>query len=505
MQFALHRVFRAACLAVSLLALAAVAQAQTAPAITTQPAGKTANLGTSVTFTVAASGTTPTYQWQFNGSNLSGATSASLTIASVTAAQAGGYAVVVSNSVSSVTSNTATLLVYAPYVLRTVAGQVGVNGAANGTNGGASFFHPEGLVSDASGNIYIADTANSVIRRMTPAGVVTTWAGQAGVTGSADGIGTAAQFNFPSGIAIDGAGNLYVADTFNSTIRKILPNGTVSTLAGLAPTAANPSPTNQGSTNGTGAAARFQTPRGVAVDGAGNIYVADTQNNMIRKVTAAGVVTTVAGSTTSAYLDATGTNARFSYPWGIASDSSGNLWVADTSNTVIRAITTSGVVTTLAGLAGNAGSVGGTGNVARFNQPTGIALDNQGNLFVADEGNSTVREITPSGAVVTVAGLAGNTGFVDGSGTSARLYNAVAVAPDPNGNLYVADTVNSTIRVGSAQPPSDVVPAITTQPASQTANAGATVTFTVVATGTPAPPISGRKMASTCPAPPAPP
>jgi len=471
----------------SLLAAGAVAEAQTAPAITTQPAGKTANIGTSVTFTVVATGTTPAYQWQFNGSSLSGATNASLTIASVTAAQAGGYAVVVSNSAGSVTSNTVTLLVYAPDVLRTVAGQVGVNGATNGTGGGASFYHPEGLVSDTSGNIYIADTANSVIRRMTPAGVVTTLAGQAGVTGSADGIGTAAQFNFPSGIAIDGAGNLYVADTFNSTIRKILPNGTVSTLAGLAPTSANPSPTNEGSGNGTGAAARFQTPRALAVDGAGNIYVADTQNNMIRKVTPAGVVTTVAGTTTSAYLDATGTNARFSYPWGIASDSSGNLWVADTSNNVIRAITTSGVVTTLAGLAGNAGSVGGTGNVARFNQPTGIALDNQGNLFVADQANSTIREITPSGAVVTVAGLAGNTGFADGSGTNARLYNAVAVAPDSNGNIYVADTVNSTIRIGSAQPASDVVPTITTQPASQTANAGSTVTFTVVASGTPAP------------------
>jgi sugar lactone lactonase YvrE len=472
---------------VTWVAAAGMARAQTAPAITTQPSSRTVNVGAAATFAVVASGTAPAYQWQFNGTAIPGATSASYPIASVAAGQAGGYAVVVSNSAGSVTSNTASLLVYSPDVIRTVAGQVQVPGSADGSGAGASFQSPQGLVSDPSGNIYIADTANHVIRRLSPAGAVTTVAGQAGVPGSADGQGGAASFYVPTGIAIDASGNLYVADTFNSTIRKILPNGTVSTLAGLAPTSSNPSPTNEGSANGTGTAARFNNPRGVAVDGAGNVYVADTGNNLIRKVTPAGVVTTVAGSTTAGYLDGTTTNARFSSPFGIASDANGNLWVADTSNQVIRAITSAGVVTTLAGLANNGTDSGGTGSVARFNQPTGIALDYQGNLFVSEELSSTIREIYPGGVVVTVAGQAGSLGSADGSGANARFFNPVAVAPDYSGNLYIADSDNDTIRVGSAQPATDVSPAISTQPAAQTASSGSTVTFSVVATGSPTP------------------
>ena len=212
---------------------------------------------------------------------------------------------------------------------------------------------------DAAGNVYVADTGNDTIRKITPAGVVTTLAGTAGQAGSADGTGTAARFNEPDGVAVDAAGNVYVADTNNDTIRKITPAGVVTTLAGTAGQA--------GSADGTGAAAQFNAPEGVAVDGAGNVYVADTGNDTIRKITPAGVVTTLAGTAGQVgSADGTGSAARFNDPDGVAVDGAGNVYVADTINDTIREITPAGVVTTLAGSPGQYGSADGTGAAAQF-------------------------------------------------------------------------------------------------------------------------------------------
>jgi sugar lactone lactonase YvrE len=265
-------------------------------------------------------------------------------------------------------------------VVTTLAGMPGIlgEGSADGTGAAAQFFEPTGVAVDpTTGNVYVADLDNDTIRMITPGGVVTTLAGSPGQAGSADGTGAAAQFNGPSDVAVDAAGNVYVADTFNDTIRKITPAGVVTTLAG--------SPGQVGSTDGTGAAARFDKPIGVAVDAAGNVYVADTYNDTIRMITPAGVVTTLVGSPGQAgSADGTGPAARFDFPSGVAVDAAGNVYVGDTYNYTIRMITPGGVVTTLAGAAGHAGSTDGTGAAAQFFEPTGVAVDAAGNVYVAD-------------------------------------------------------------------------------------------------------------------------
>ncbi len=319
------------------------------------------------------------------------------------------------------------------------AGNPGGRGNLNGTGASASFNLPGGVAADNAGNIYVADSSNSVIRKITPAGVVTTLAGAAGVRGSNDGTGAAARFNFPNDVATDSAGNIYVADTANHVIRKITPSGVVTTLAG--------SPGVIGSANGTGAAARFFSPNGIATDSAGNVYVADTSNSMIRIVSPAGVVGTLAGSPgVLGSADATGASASFYYPDGIATDSTGNVYVADTVNGTIRMITSGGVVTTLAGTAGVTGSTDATGAAASFNKPSDIATDSAGNIYVADTINSTVRKITSGGVVTTLAGSAGVTGSTDGNGTAARFNKPYGIATNSAGNVYVADTFSGAIR-----------------------------------------------------------
>jgi sugar lactone lactonase YvrE len=330
-------------------------------------------------------------------------------------------------------------------VVTTLAGQPGSSGSADGTGTNAQFNGPFGVAVDSVGNLYVADDDNNTIRKVTPDGVVTTLAGLAGSSGSADGTGTNAQFNFPDGVAVDSAGNVYVADWGNSTIRKVTPGGVVTTLAGLAGI--------PGSADGTGSAARFGSanggPRGVAVDSAGNVYVADTQNFTIRKVTSGGVVTTLAGLAGSwGSADGTGSAAQFADPSGVAVDSAGNVYVADTDNNTIRKVTPGGVVTTLAGLAGNVGigSADGTGSAARFWWPEGVAVDSAGNVYMADTHNDTIRKVTPDGVVTTLAGLAGNLGSADGTGTNAQFNGPDGVAVDSAGNVNVADIGNDTIR-----------------------------------------------------------
>jgi len=253
-----------------------------------------------------------------------------------------------------------------------------------------------------------------------------------------------------------------VADTLNNTLRKVSAAGAVSTLAGQAGAS--------GSANGTGTAAQFFGPQGLAIDGSSNLYLADTNNHTIRKVVpSTGVVTTVAGlAGNSGGADGPGSLARFNYPSGVAVDRAGDLYVADTDNFTIRTISSSGQVSTLAGLAGNSGGADGTGGIARFNSPSDLAVDSSGNIYVADTDNFTIRKVVSStGVVSTLAGLAGSSGSADGFGTTVRFFHPAGIAVDSSSNLYVADTDNHTVRLGLLA----TAPAIQTQPQSQTVTA----------------------------------
>jgi hypothetical protein len=327
-----------------------------------------------------------------------------------------------------------------PYTFTTLAGRSAM-GSNDGAGTNARFTQPMGVAADGAGNVYVADTLNSTIRKITPAGAVTTLAGTAGKNGSDDGTGSAAQFDNPYGVAVDNAGNVYVADSWNNTIRKITAAGIVTTLAGTAG--------SSGSSDGIGSAAKFDFPTGVAADSLGNIYVVDGDNSTIRKITAAGVVTTLAGAAgSSGSNDGTGSAAQFSFVFstGITVDSAGNVYVADTQNNTIRKITAGGVVTTLAGTAGKAGSEDGPGSAAQFNDPTGVAVDSAGNVYVADAWNDTIRKITPDGVVTTLAGSSAKIGSIDGPGSAASFYMPNSVAVDRAGNVYVADMGNEAIR-----------------------------------------------------------
>jgi hypothetical protein len=303
------------------------------------------------------------------------------------------YTVTASNATAKVTTSVI-ITVHDAMTLTLVAGNITASGSANGTGPAASFAAPAGVAADTAGNIYVADATNSTLRKITPAGVVSTLAGTPGTTGTADGTGPAASFGESRGVAVDGAGNVYVTDEEYNIIRKVTSAGVVTTLAGTPETAG-------GSADGTGPAASFSAPTGVAVDGAGNVYVADIQNCTIRKITPAGVVTTLAGAAGElGFTDGTGPAARFQYPRGLAVDGAGNIYVADMGNNAIRMVTPDGVVTTLAG--GRQGSADGTGSAASFNGPHAVVVDGAGNIYVADTYNNSIRMITPGGVVSTV-------------------------------------------------------------------------------------------------------
>jgi len=276
-----------------------------------------------------------------------------------------------------------------------VAGSGGLD-SIDGIGTAAGFNRPIGITVDTSGNLYVADSGNNRIRKITPEGVVTTFAGS-GVRGSSDGKGNEATFNRPMGIAVDRSGNVYVADTFNDLIRKITPDGIVTTLAGTI---------NKGSNDGKGVAASFNGPSGLAVDISGSIYVADTYNNLIRKITPDAIVTTLAGSGNQAYMDGIGIASSFFYPNSIVVDTSGNVYVADTQNHFIRKITPAGVVTTLAG-SGDRMNINSTGTMNCFSFPGPIAIDHSGNIYATDNNQDSsvvIRKITPAGVVTLFAG-----------------------------------------------------------------------------------------------------
>ena len=319
----------------------------------------------------------------------------------------------------------------------TLAGSYTVVGHADGTGSAASFNTPSGVAVDASGDIFVADAGNNEIRRVTPQGVVTTLAGSWNTIGHADGTGSAASFYGPEGIAFDPtSGNLFVADTGNNEIREVTPSGVVTTFAG-SPTA--------GHADGNGTSASFNGPTGVAVDSAGDLFVADAGNNEIRMITPTGAVTTLAGSLTAGNTNGTGTAAAFTDPQGIAVDSSETIYVADTGNNEIREVTSSGVVTTLAG-SGVAGHADGTGSAASFYGPSGLAVDSVGNVYVVDTNNQEIRAVTHAAVVTTLAGST-SFGHADGTGSSASFRNPFGVAVvDSSGVLYIGDSGNDEIR-----------------------------------------------------------
>jgi serine/threonine protein kinase, bacterial len=310
----------------------------------------------------------------------------------------------------------------------TLAG-TGAIGSANGPNMAASFSSPYSITVDGLGNVYVGEVGNYMIRIISPIWGVSLFAQYYPVDSS--------EID-PSGLAMDAAGNLYVSDNSIAVILKYNPSGVLTTLAGNF--------LNQGWNDGTGTAASFGEPNGLAVDAAGNVYVADNLYSMIRKISPSGVVTTLAGSSNkTGCTDGTGTAATFWNPLGIAVNASGTIYVADEHNNVIRQISPSGVVTTLAGNSHVQGYVDGVGINALFNSPSGIAVDRQGYIYVTDSRNNMIRKIDPGGGVTTFAGN-GQAGSTDGLGSGASFNTPIGIAVDSSGTVYVADEGNNLIR-----------------------------------------------------------
>ncbi|MFV8270789.1 NHL repeat-containing protein [Flavobacterium sp. GT2N3] len=309
-------------------------------------------------------------------------------------------------------------------MVTTFAGSGLTNASEDGVGTQATFWRPEDLVADAGGNLYVVEAGASKIRKISPAGVVTTFAGNI-IPGSIDGVGTKASFVGPSGLTIDASGNLYIADTGNNKIRKISPTGVVTTVAGTGV---------GGGVDGDRSQASFLAPTDVAVDASGNLYVADISNNKIRKINPSGTVSTFAGSGIEGSMDGVGVLASFHHPRNITIDD-GNLYVSEWGSHKIRKISPAGVVTTLAG-GGNFG-VDGTGSSASFGLPSGITIDALGNLYVADIHSNKIRKITPNGVVTTFAGT-GIAGSLDGLLATATFDRPFGVAIDNNGNIYIA-------------------------------------------------------------------
>lgn len=299
---------------------------------------------------------------------------------------------------------------------------------------------PGGVVVDAKGTVYVVDTGNHTVGALAPADKLLLIAGKPGVSGSADGQGEAARFDVPRSIAIDGREALYVVDGVqSSTIRKISSKGLVTTLAGKVG--------ELGSADGQGAAARFLFPSAITVDVAGNAYVTDTGNRTLRKISPSGLVSTLAGRVDEmGTADGRGQDARFISPRGIVADGMGNLYVSDSAAKTLRKVSPAGDVSTFAGKAREAGSSDGAGEVARFGSPLGLALDKNGSLYVADAGNHTIRKVSATGVVTTLAGSAGDPGHVDGQGSAARFAFPQSLSVDSSGNVYVADADNHDLR-----------------------------------------------------------
>ncbi len=328
--------------------------------------------------------------------------------------------------------------------ISTVAGgDVGDGGPA--TN--ATLRTPYGVAVDTSGNLFIADANNNRIRKVNASGTITTVAGDGAQGFSGDGgPATNARLYFPSGVAVDTSGNLFIADTSNHRVRKVNASGTITTVAGNGTSGFS-------GDGGPATNARLYFPSGVAVDTSGNLFIADANNYRIRKVNASGTITTVAGNGTSGDSGDGGpaTNASLTGPLGVAVDTAGNLFIADVDwgNHRVRKVNASGTITRVAGAGGNCVGCGDGGPATSGNlqYPNGVAVDTSGNLFIADTGNNRVRRVDASGTITTVAGN-GAEGFSGDGGpaTSASLKYPYGVAVDTSGTLFIADIGNNRIR-----------------------------------------------------------
>jgi sugar lactone lactonase YvrE len=309
----------------------------------------------------------------------------------------------------------------------------------------AELYEPEGLARDGSGNIYVADGANNRIRVISTSGIISTFAGNgtAGYGGDG-GLATNANLNYPSGVAVDNKGNVYIADQSNHCVRKVDTTGIITTIAGTGIL-------GYSGDGGVGTSAQLHTPSGVTVDTIGNVYIADANNNRVRKVNTGGIITTVAGNGTAGFSGDGGqaTVAAVNHPTGVAVDNAGNLFIAAWGNQRIRKVNTSGTISTIAGngTAGFSGD-GGAATLAELNNPFGVQLDGAGNLYVADFVNNRIRRINTSGTITTITGN-GTSGFSGdgGAATSAELYHPSGVIFDDSGNMYIADFVNNRVRM----------------------------------------------------------
>ncbi|MHB8519486.1 MAG: NHL domain-containing protein [Limisphaerales bacterium] len=430
------------------LILSVGAFAQNAPTITEQPASQTILQGANATLSVAVSGAGPfTYQWRFNGTNL-------------------------------------------PNVITTVAG--GGSGSDGGAATNASLNQPTGVAVDASDNVFIAEKANNRVRKVGANGIITTVAGNGTWGYSGDGgAAVSAELAGPFGVAVDSFGNLYIGDTGNNRIRKVGTNGLITTVPGAF-----------SGDGGSGTNANFYYPLGVAVDGFGNVFLADGSEERIRKLGTNGIITTVAGNGARGYSGDGGAaiNTALNSPFGVAVDALGNLFVADTQNNRVRKVGTNGIITTVAG--GGSGGDGGAAANASLYETFGVAVDGSGNLFIATA--YSIRKVGTDGIITTVTadvgipyGVAvdggGNVFIADYANNNIRkvtaqgpmlALNSVGAGTAGNYDLVVTSPFGS-ITSSVASLTVLFPPAITQQSQSQSVPVGATAAFNVTATGTP--------------------
>ncbi|MGP8214928.1 MAG: T9SS type A sorting domain-containing protein [Bacteroidia bacterium] len=334
-------------------------------------------------------------------------------------------------------------LIYAQNI-STYAGNGTANYSGNGVAAtSAELNNPSGVATDAAGNLYIADYENNRVRVVETSGIIVTIAGNATQGYSGDGgIATAAELNNPSGVALDASGNLYIADQGNSCVRKISTSGIITTIAGNG---------TQGTGNGGAATAQeLNWPTGVAVDGSGNLYIADADNNRVCKVTTSGTLSIYAGTDVAGFSGDGGaaTAAELNSPNGVVVDASGDVYIADYANNRIRMVNSSGIISTVAGngSAGYSGD-GSAATAAELNHPYGLNIGSQGTLVIADELNNRIRLVKTSGTISTGVGN-GTAGFSGdgGAATAAELHTPTGVAVDDSNNVFIADLSNNRIR-----------------------------------------------------------
>ena len=328
------------------------------PVITNQPASQTNLPGTTVSFSVGVNGTGPfTYQWQFNGTNL-------------------------------------------PNIITTVAGNGSYNFSGDGSAAtNANMRYPSGVAMDKAGNLFIADANNYRVRKVDTNGLITTVAGNGSIGYSGDG-GTAtnAAIYYPAGVVVDAAMNIFIADYYNNRIRKVDTNGIITTVAG------NGSSGYSGD-GGAATSATLDDPIGVAVDAGGNLFIADYYNSRIRKVDTNGIITTVAGNGNYGFSGdgAAATNGSIRYPYGIAVDNAGDLFIADYYNYRIRKVDANGIITTVAGngINGYAGD-GAVATNAKLSEPVSVAVDAANNFYIADTQNNRIRKVSAFASLPTL-------------------------------------------------------------------------------------------------------